>query len=158
MEKTANRGGFRMQIIDNKNSILQFLENPVHDAIFYGFFCVHPIVPVKILHHLLKFFATIFGQDPGADIFYPSGLAGSDLEVDANPLHVSAEARLVDHDLRKGIYEPAALLSPAEEDRPHGCRQTHTDRTDRAFEHLHGIVDDNPGCDNPAGAVDKEFD
>ena len=39
----------------------------VHNTIFYRFFCIHPVVPVEVLHHLLKLLAAIFRQDPGEE-------------------------------------------------------------------------------------------
>src|SRR5580698_1631874 len=130
----------------------------VHDAIIDGFLGVHPVIPVKILEDLFHFFAAIFGQDAGADFFYPFSLFRRDLQVDAYPLHVSPQSGLVDHDLGMREYEPATLDAPAEQDGAHGSGQSHTDGANGTFQHFHGIVDDHTGGYDAPGAVDKELD
>src|SRR5690606_27948731 len=99
----------------------------VYYAVVQGFFRIHPVVAVEILHHLFKFFAAVLCQDTRADLLYPAGLFGSYFQVNAYALHMSAQAGLMDHDLSVGVDKTAAFYASAEQYRTHGRGQSHAD-------------------------------
>src|SRR6185312_4334121 len=135
-----------------------FFVNCVYNTVFDGLLGVHPVVAVEILHDLLEFLAAVLGQYPGADVLYSAGLPGRDLQVDADSLHVSPQAGLVDHDLGQGIYETPPLSPATQQDRTHGGGQTHTDGTNGTLQHLHRVIDDKAGGHDATAAIDEEFD
>ena len=45
------------------NSLYTFIQHFINDTIFHRFFSIHPVIAVKILHHLFKCLAAIIGKD-----------------------------------------------------------------------------------------------
>src|SRR6478736_9289379 len=138
--------------------LLKLFNDLVDDPIFQSLFSIHPVIPVKIFHHLFHLLSAIFGEDSCSNFFYPASLLRCNFQVNTNSLDMTTEARLMNHYLSMWINESAAFLATAKQDGSHGCCKSHTNRAHRAFHHSHGIIDYHTACNNSSRTINIKFD